>query len=1598
MSALSFVPHQLRNTPEGYQKIFPKAFGTETGIVAIIDISGYSKLSSHLQEVLGSDSGAKIKELLNPPIEIIIREVHLTGGSIVKFAGDAVIAIWAHTSNSESMTQKMICGSLVCCLNLLDTFRSYFISYEASVVGQLRQNSSNHGPHNNSNRNTTVNDKIHTDRSLSRGRASEGRPFNIKKNADVMKKQALKIHIGLGFGAAYQVHLGVHQNSTLVRAEMFIAGRALSESGILLGEGKEGDLVFGQHCWDGIKHLVSSEIATHFRQKQTENQFKVTTINEKDSSLHEFISVLNHEIKCFDFSTLDSGSECMPRTIRENFESQLSFVLPYLDDALSKTITTAISMVDKSVEPAHFEELLQVRLNYMLSSYDQTRSVCVIFIQFHNFSVDSVYEPYNLQKLQSIMKAIFGAIQTYQGCLRQINCDDKSLTALLVWGLQGFAHEKKEVEYALPAALEISSRLKNIIGSMFSIGITSGSVFSGIVGNANRADGTVLGVAVNNAARIMCLPLSRGTVICCQETFQNALDLFEFDQSIPPVHLKGVPHPVKVYEVIGSNEKRRTFLKRVVESIGGRDKEIAQITNSYSRWLMSQRERLLITGRSGDGKTTLMAYYQSLMEKNNSVIVCIDKGQEHHQNTMLFCNSQILADLLKAIRDRNFALSREYRQSSIVSGQSKSGMQTRSSFKNCRRSDSMNQSSTSFSGEHPLHEFITESFPAATWDIWSSIPGLMRPKKKKPVVSDFVSKLAMILSRVLHVVSNNGMRVCIILDDMQWTDSYSIELTHKLMQSSPQALFLIVSRPKEEFKASLKLEFQKIMDSSASWELWRRSADTKYFRRKFDPAITKTLLHRTHGNSMLLTSVLKMMKEDGDAVLRDGVLSEVQKPDSSRPAASNSNSIIAQFDKLAVDMQDILRAASVGGQHFRIEILAKIMAQSAQPGKEPSEDEITATLESSDTYLFIKQTENSSIKMFSHFLIQKAILATMVPTRRNALHELYANYYEQTLNSENQSGHLQSLIFHLLKLPGYEDRKQRHVYDAFIDSAESFRSKEAFEFWEILQSFENKIEFAKTPLQKFHQTRLIAQLHVEERNLVQGIESYFEGLSIFGFKWPRSELGQFRAFLTANSFIKKLMQTGEPAKLTLARKYALKTFPVAFHAWTKKTAFKITDDAFWESDAFYEIVEEIVQFYEFAITPMMILKPDMNSVFLCAMQTVMSHLTRQDRDIRLSLCWASMAVTFSAIEFKKLSLASEKLSVRLIEEKGFVYEEAQLSTHSAELYSHIFGARAIRLWGEMLLMDAFANYRIQNQIVDEIGLGNHTKSYFNRWISHMVAAICGSFESYVEAMEEDAEYLEQLEGQEFDAATLQAVKSYYHMTQNAPETAAKYYEESVRHIRSQHGMLDENMSRTQFNEMFLFLVSLSLAHTDSLSYEAPVWNERCAESCLQMVRGFEKANFVQKRYAVPACIPLIPALVDCFLLRKQGAKLERAHELLQLLKKVVPKRMRKDPICTYIFWMHQALNDLFAGSICKFNKKASIALKCASRKKFFNEYLETQMRARILEVRLANGVDSRAPAVKMEIDELCSYFEKHSFLLEAARLAKYQEKSMVSLP
>ena len=93
-----------------------------------------------------------------------------------------------------------------------------------------------------------------------------------------------------------------------------------------------------------------------------------------------------------------------------------------------------------------------------------------------------------------------------EGSLNKLVMDDKGSTLICIWGLCPFAHED-DAARAILTAMNMKRELMKIENTWCNVGISTGEVFSGVVGTSgSRKEFSVLGDYVNLAARIMYYP------------------------------------------------------------------------------------------------------------------------------------------------------------------------------------------------------------------------------------------------------------------------------------------------------------------------------------------------------------------------------------------------------------------------------------------------------------------------------------------------------------------------------------------------------------------------------------------------------------------------------------------------------------------------------------------------------------------------------------------------------------------------------------------------------------------------------------------------------------------------------------------------------------------------------------------------------------------------------------------------------------------------------------------------------------------------------------------------------------------------------------
>ena len=123
-----------------------------------------------------------------------------------------------------------------------------------------------------------------------------------------------------------------------------------------------------------------------------------------------------------------------------------------------------------------------------LMSLRESRQITTIFIRIG--SLTKWESKTTLEDAQLAMTVVQEALRKYEGTLRQKHVDDKGATILIFFGLPPLAHEN-DASFGLKAGLEICEKFQDMFDD-FSIGITTGIVSIGGVGNENRIEYAVV--------------------------------------------------------------------------------------------------------------------------------------------------------------------------------------------------------------------------------------------------------------------------------------------------------------------------------------------------------------------------------------------------------------------------------------------------------------------------------------------------------------------------------------------------------------------------------------------------------------------------------------------------------------------------------------------------------------------------------------------------------------------------------------------------------------------------------------------------------------------------------------------------------------------------------------------------------------------------------------------------------------------------------------------------------------------------------------------------------------------------------------------------
>ncbi|KAI9223332.1 hypothetical protein BC828DRAFT_268396 [Blastocladiella britannica] len=666
--------------------------------VVMCDVSGYSKLAAFLAD-RGPEGAEIMSKIMKGFLDKIIQIIMLHGGDIVKFVGDAVIFYWKYTPPAESwliFAEKRLksiypdatgerLGELLeraklqrqgtpvvkaaeCCLDLLHKLQNYTVQIPP--------------------------------------------PANNPSEAPATRE--LKIHLGIGAGKIYDVHVGGDPG----RWEHFVVGDAMEQLAQVLDLASPGQVALSKKAFEWFKHCVNVARVD----LSSFNTKKCYILNSLDKSAIQLMLPDSEEgdgddfMALWDIQTGDPAStgnielyrlyinqsalyklesdiqsaspfqlnqgvshlmalselrqvttvfikigalsfapvEAAEAAIKEQDAWIAEQAAPMAEvekdlDELERRIATAPSSSDPAAVTIWEEraQSLRVRLADLRAAMTSSKDVLRQLTAEHKSKLREA-----LARCQAVMTAVQVALKKFEGILRQFHVDDKGAVILAFFGLPPLAH-KNDAMLGVQAGMLICEDLKRHFDE-FSIGVTTGVISIGGVGNSLRTEYALMGDSINMAARIMSLSEAHASLIVDERTFALCSQSHEFEE-LGQRKVKGKENPIFIFRPLRSRgtEKRADTgdsAGMAELNLVGRRPEQDAVREAMDRHSKGGANNvfLLVEGEGGQGLTSFGGFVRDLAEQCEYDL-CIATSVESERSSPYFALRGIIRDLINAL-------------------------------------------------------------------------------------------------------------------------------------------------------------------------------------------------------------------------------------------------------------------------------------------------------------------------------------------------------------------------------------------------------------------------------------------------------------------------------------------------------------------------------------------------------------------------------------------------------------------------------------------------------------------------------------------------------------------------------------------------------------------------------------------------------------------------------------------------------------------------------------------------------------------------------------------------------------------------------------
>ena len=549
--------------------------------------------------------------------------------------------------------------------------------------------------------------------------------------------------------------------------------------------------------------------------------------------------------------------------------------------------------------------------------------------------------------LDPVIEHMMEAVHRYEGTVSNLMGD--GIMALFGAPL---AHEDHAVR-ACYAALRMQESVNRYADGVrrtegvpiqIRVGLNSGEVVVGAIGNDLKMDYTAVGQTVHLASRMeqMATP---GSIMMTADALRLAEGYVQV-KPLGPVNVKGLTEPVEVYEVTGVGAARsrlQAAAARGLTRFVGRDAETEQLRKALEQARADHGQVVGVVGEAGLGKSRL--FFEFIHSHRTQGWLILESGSVSYGKATPYLP---VIDLLKAyfkIQDRDDQ--REIREK--LTGKLLT-----------------------------LDKALESTLPAflALLDVpvddtaWQSLD----PSQRRQQTLGAVKRLLLRESQVQPLI--------LVFEDLHWIDSETQAVLESLVDSLPTSrlLLLVNYRPEYQHGWGSKTYYTQLRLDPLPPESAGEILNSVLGNDHGLQSLKELLIERTEGNPFFLEESVRTLVETKVLVGERGNYHLEKKVESTQVPATVQAVLAARIDRLPLEEKQLLQSAAVIGKDVPFSLLQAIT--------ELSDEELRRGLTHLQAAEFLYETSlfPDLEYTFKHALTHEVAYGSLLHERQRALH------------------------------------------------------------------------------------------------------------------------------------------------------------------------------------------------------------------------------------------------------------------------------------------------------------------------------------------------------------------------------------------------------------------------------------------------------------------------------------------------------------------------------------------------------------------------------------------------------------------------------------